>query len=221
MGCHNCDGDVRLDVHDVLDPPSSADYFCVCAFLPMFFALTWLVLGWQLLTLLRRYPQPHRRLLIAVISLAFFLGPYSLMRAGSDMFTLSVRYHLWRAGGAAKVRAAFNQWVASQPPEAPGSDQKMLFAQLTPGGNIVRLPLAQLPPEVRYIHTHFPSRWGSGTAWKGVADLDNVYALTTTNILIGLPGWEPDGGETLWDRITGNRRKLADGIWVEFGLYDK
>lgn len=39
--------------------------------------------------------------------------------------------------------------------------------------------------------------------------------------MIGPPGWQPQGGETLWDRITGSRRKLADGIWVQFGLYDK
>jgi hypothetical protein len=195
------------------------DYFCICGFLPLLFALNWPILGWQLLTLTRRYSQPHRRRLIAVVLLAFFLGPYSMVRAGCDMFTLSVRYHLWRAGGAEKVRAAFNQWVASQPPEGPGSDQKMLFTQLKPGGNVVPLPLAQLPPAVRYMNKQFPSRFGM--VWKDVADLDNVYALTTTDILIGPPGWEPDGGETLWNRITGNRRKLADGIWVQFGLYDK
>lgn len=191
------------------------------AFLPFVFFVIWPNLGWHLLRLTRRHPQPHRRRMTALILLAFFLGPYSMMRAGCDMFTLSVRYHLWRAGGAERVRAAFNQWVAAQPPEGPGSDQKMLFAQLKPGGNIVRFPAAQLPPEVRYIHKQFPSRFDFGAAWKNVAHLDNVYALTTTDILIGPPGWEPQGGETLWNRITGDRRKVADGIWVQFGLYDK
>lgn len=195
------------------------DYFCVSAFLPLLFASIWLALGWQLLTLVRRYAQPHQLRLIAVILLAFFLAPYCPIRAGSDMFTLSVRYHLWRAGGAAKVRAAFNQWVASQPVDAPGDDQKMLFAQVKPGGNIVPLPVAQLPAEVRYIHRQFPSRFGMTS--NDVAYLDNVSAFTTTDIMIGPPGWQPQGGETLWDRITGSRRKLADGIWVQFGLYDK
>jgi len=195
------------------------DYFCVCVFLPLLFASVWLALGLQLFTLTWRYPQPHRLRLIAVILLAFFLAPYSLMRTGSDVFTPSVRYHLWRAGGAEKVRAAFNQWVASRPVDAPGDDKKLLFDQVKPGGNVVPLPVAQLPTEVRYVHEQIPSRFGM--AWNDVAHLDNVSAFTTTDIMIGPPGWQPEGGETLWSRIIGNRRKLADGIWVEFGVYDK
>jgi hypothetical protein len=195
------------------------DYFCVCGFLPLLFGLIWPVLGWQLLTLARRYRQPHRHRLVAVILLAFFLGPYSLMRAGSDMFTLSVRYHLWRAGGAEKVRAAFNQWVASQPLYDPSNGRKLVFDQVKPGGNIVPLPVAQMPAEVRYIHRQFPT--GLSMTWDDVAHLDSVSVLTTTDIMIGPPGWEPDGGEKILYRIVGSRRKLADGIWVQFGVYAK
>jgi hypothetical protein len=197
------------------------DYFCVFAFTPMILATVWVILGWQLLSLIRRYPQPHRRRMIAVVILAFLLAPYSLIRAGADMFTLSVRYHLWRAGGADKVRIAFNQWVATRP-EYDATGRKMLFDQLTPGtggGNIVRLPVTQFPPEVRYMHERFPSRFG--TTWEDVAYLDNVTALTTTDIMIGPAGWEPDGDLSLWSQITGSRRKVADGIWIQFGVYNK
>jgi len=195
------------------------DYFCVCGFLPLILAAVWVGLGWQLVALMRRYPQPHRFRLTAVILLAFFLAPYSLMRAGSDMFTLSLRYHLWRAGGAEKVRAAFNQWVASQPVDDPSNGRKLLFDQVIPNGKIVRLPVSQLPPEVRYIHERFPSRFGA--TWQAVAHLDNVSVLTTTDIMIGPPGWQPEGGATVWHHIIGSRRKVADGIWVAFGTYNK
>jgi len=195
------------------------DYFCVCAFIPWFLALAWLVLGWQLLALMRRHPQPRRLRLITITLLAFFLAPYSLLRAGSDMFTLSLRYHLWRAGGAEKVRGAFNQWVGGRPVYDASNGRKLLFGQVTAGGNIVRLPVTQLPPEVRYIHERFPSRFG--ITWNDVARLDNVSVFTTTDIMIGPPGWRPEGGATLWDHVTGNRRKLADGIWVSFGVYNK
>lgn len=195
------------------------DYLCVCAFMPGFLASAWLVLGWQLLMLLRRYPQPHRLRLILVMLLTFFLSPYSLMRAGSDAFTVSVRYHLWRAGGADKVRASFNQWVAGQPVYDAGSGRKLLFAQATSEGDLAALPTTAFPPEVRYFHDRFPSRFGM--TWRDVAYLDNVSVLTTTDIMIGPPGWEPEGGATLWGHVLGSRRKLADGIWVQFGMYRK
>lgn len=194
------------------------DYFCVCAFLPLILAAVWVVLGWQMLTLLRRHPQPRRLRWMAVTAIAFLLAPYSLLRAGSDMFTLSLRYHLWRAGGAEKVRAAFNHWVAGRPVFDP-SNRKFLFDELTADRNIVRLPVTQLSPEVRYMHERFPSRFGM--TWKDVAYLDNVSVLTTTEIMIGPPGWEPEGGVTAWHRIIGSRRKVADGIWVQFGTYNK
>lgn len=193
-------------------------YFFICAFLPGILAFIWLTLGCKLLILMRRHPQLHRRRLIALMLLAFFLAPYSL-RAGPDMFTFSVHYHLWRAGGADQVRAAFNQWVASQPVFHPGSGEKLLFHQLTPGGNIVPLPATQLPKEVRYIHDKFPSTFG--TTLNDVAHLHSVSVFTTTDIMIGPPGWQPNGGATFWGLITGNRRKVADGIWIEFGLYNK
>jgi hypothetical protein len=195
------------------------NYFCVDAFVPLVVASVWLTLAWGLLTLLRRYSQPCRPRLWAVTLLALLLVPYSLVRAGRDMFTLSLRYHLWRAGGADTVRGAFNGWVASRPVYDPGDGSKLLFARVTPGGNIVRLPATQLPAEIRYIDERFPSRFG--TTRQGVAYLDNVYALTTTSIMIGPAGWEPEGGATILHHLTGSRRKLADGIWVGFGLYDK
>ena len=195
------------------------DYFCVCALIPYLLGFLWFGLAWQLLSLIRRHPQPYRRQLIAVIFLAFFLAPYTLIRAGNDMFTLSVRYHLWRAGGADKVRAAFNQWVAIQPVFDPSNGRKFIFARDTPSGNVVPLPAPQLPPEVRYMSERFPCRFGM--TWKDVAYIDNVSALTTTDIIIGPPGWQPQGGETLWSEIIGTRRKLDDGIWVQFGVYAK
>jgi hypothetical protein len=133
--------------------------------------------------------------------------------------TLSLRYHLARAGGAEKVRAAFNQWVVSRPVFDASDGRKFLFAQAMPSGSVVPLPGGQYPAEVRYIHERFPSRFGM--TWKDVAYLDNVSVLTTTDIMIGPPGWQPEGGVTVWHRIFGSRRKLADGIWVQFGTYNK
>jgi hypothetical protein len=195
------------------------DYFCIFGFMPLILAAVWVVLGWQMLAFMWRYPQSRRLRWIAVIVLAFLLAPYSLLRAGSDMFTLSLQYHLWRAGGADKVQAAFNQWVASQPVLDTSDGRKLLFGQATPDGSILRIPAAQYPPEVRYIHERFPSRFGM--TWKDAAYLDNVSVLTTTDIMIGPPGWAPEGGVTAWHRIIGSRRKLADGIWVQFGTYNK
>lgn len=195
------------------------DYFCVCSAIPLLLAGLWVTFGWQLLTVVRRYPQLRRRWLTMLIGVCFVMAPYVLTRAGADMFTLSVRYHVWRAGGADRVRAAFNQWVAAQPAVGQQSDEKYLFDRWTASGDLVRLPVSQMPAEVRYIHEHFRSRFG--ISWKGVAHLDNVSALTTTDIMIGPPGWEPDGPETVWSRITGSRRKVGDGIWIGFGVYDK
>lgn len=195
------------------------DYFCVLGFTRWILAIVWVVIGCKTLTLVRRHPPPRALRWIPVIVLAFLLAPYSLLRAGSDMFTFSVRYHLWRAGGPDEVRAAFNGWVASQPPYDPSNGRKFLFSRVTPGGDIIRLPAAEFPPEVRYIQERFPTRWG--TTWNDVAFLDNVTVLTTTDIMIGPPGWEPEGDLTIWHRIIGSRRKLADGIWIQFGTYSK
>lgn len=195
------------------------DYFCIFAFTPVVLAAVWVVLGWETLALVRRHPPPRRLRWMAVITLAFLLAPYSLLRAGSDMFTLSLRYHLGRAGGAEKVRAAFNQWVAGRPVFDRSNGRKMLFRQVTADGSIVRLTAAEQPPEVRYINARFPSRFGM--TWDDVAYLDNVSVLTTTDIMIGPPGWEPEGGVTVWHRIAGSRRRIADGIWVQFGTYNK
>ena len=126
------------------------------------------------------------------------------------MFALSVRYHLWRAGGAAKVRAEFNQWVAAR------SSSEFLFVNMPNGAPV---PVTALPPAVRYMNDHFPSRFG--VPWHGIAEVDNVVVLTTTNIMIGPPGWEPEGGVSIWDRLWGSRRKLADGIWLQVGSYSK
>ena len=90
---------------------------------------------------------------------------------------------------------------------------------MKPGGNIVPLPSAQMPPEVRYIHEHFPTPLSR--TWHDAAHLDNVYVLTTTDIMIGPPGWEPEGGDKLLYRIVGSRRKLGDGVWLQFGVYAK
>ena len=135
------------------------------------------------------------------------------------MFALSVRYHLARAGGADKVRAAFNQWIADRPVFDASNGRKLLFSQAMPGGNIVSLPVGQYSKEVRCIHERFPSRFGM--TWKDVAYIDNVSVLTTTDIMIGPPGWEPENGTTIWNHIFGSRRKLADGIWVSIGTYNK
>jgi hypothetical protein len=195
------------------------DYFCVFGFMPLILASVWVVLGWQMLALMRQCPPPRRLRWMALIILAFLLAPYSLLRAGSDMFTLSLRYHLGRAGGADNVRAAFNEWVANRPLYDPSNGRKLLFSEVTPERSIVPLPAAQYPPEVRYIHERFPSRFGM--TWKDVAYIDNVSVLTTTDIMIGPPGWEPEGGVSVWHHATGSRRKLADGIWVQFGTYNK
>ena len=198
------------------------DQFEICGFISLILAGLWAVLGWRMLTLMRRDPKPRRLRWVPAMAVAFLLAPYTFLRAGSDMFTLSLRYHLGRAGDAERVRAAFNQWVAAQPVSSMGS--KLLFDQVTPDGTtLVAIPAAQYPPEVRYIHERFPSRFGM--TWKDkdvdVARLDNVTVLTTTDIMIGPPGWEPKGGLTAWHRVRGSRRKLADGIWVQFGTYDK
>jgi hypothetical protein len=195
------------------------DYFCVCSFIPLLLAGLWVTFGWQLLAVVRRYPELRRRWVTVLIGLCFVMAPYVLMRAGADMFTLSVRYHVWRAGGAARVRAAFNQWVAAQPAVGQQIEEKYLFARWT-GSGLVRLPVSQMPAEVRYIHAHFRSRFDD-RSWNGVAHLENLTALTTTDIMIGPPGWKPGGGETLWSQVTGSRRKVGDGIWIEFGVYDK
>lgn len=195
------------------------DYLCICIGLPFFFAGLWSVIGWELLKMMRRFPEFRRRSVAALTLLAFLLAPYSLLRAGSDMFSLSVRYHLWRAGGADKVRNAFNQWVASRPFYDASNGRKLLFSDLKSGGSIERLSPTELPTEVRYINARFPSRFGM--TWDDVAKLDNVYVLTTTDIMIGPPGWEPDGDLPLWRHLTGSRRQLADGIWIWFGTYDK
>lgn len=193
-------------------------YFCVCAFLPGIFGMVWFGLGWQLLNLVRRGSQPKQRRLVGLMLFAFSLAPYSLMRAGSDMFTLSVRYHLWQAGGADKVRDAFNGWVASRPAFDPNGG-KWLFEEVNPAGNIVRVPVAQLPREVGYMLKRFPSR--AGMTSKDVAYLDNVSVFTTTSIMIGPKGWQPDGGATVWNHLIGNRRQVGDGIWIGFGVYNK
>lgn len=135
------------------------------------------------------------------------------------MVALSVRFHLWRAGGARKVQTEFNQWLAARPKLDPTGRQKFLFWDASPGGNMVPVPPAKLPPSVRYMYTHCPTRFG--ISYDGVSRLDNVCVLTTTDIMIGPPGWEPPSGATVVDLITGSRRKLADGIWLEIGTYDK
>jgi hypothetical protein len=190
---------------------------CVFVFTPLVLGATWVSMGWQLATFVRKYPQPRRWVFRAIIGIAFLLGPYNFFRAGGDMFELSVRFHLWRAGGARKVQTEFNQWVASRPADGHG---KQLFGDFPPTtGSYVPIPVTKLPPTVRYMHRHFPSRLDMAS--DDVADLDNVSVLTTTNILIGPPGWEPQGGADWRDHIFGGRRKVADGIWVMIGVYDK
>jgi len=192
--------------------------YCVFFFTPLLLGAIWVSLAWQLLTFVRQYPQPRRRLFWAIIGVAFFLGPYNFFRAGGDMFELSVRFHLWRAGGAQKVQAQFNQWLARRP--ASGNHERQLFGDFPPaGGSYVPVPASKLPPAVRYMHRHFPSRLDMGS--DDVANLDNVYVLTTTNIMIGPPGWEPQGGADWRDHVFGGHRKVADGIWVMIGMYDK
>ena len=178
-------------------------YLCICAFAPLILAGTWSALGWQLLTHVRRFSPPHHALLRALVAIAFVLVPYILFRAGGDMFTLSVRYHLWRAGGAQKVQAEFNQWVAVRPSN-PSSQEKYLFFDVPPGGGITTpIAAAKFPPAVRYMHQHFPTSFGM--SWDGVARIDNVSVLTMTDIMIGPPGWEPPGGASIWDHLTGSR----------------
>jgi hypothetical protein len=196
------------------------DQFCVLGFMPLILAAVWVSLGRQMLKLRRRIPEAHRKRWLALILLAFFLAPYSLLRAGRDMFTLSVRYHLWRAGGAEKVRAEFNQWVAARPFLSPATEQKLLFDDRVPGsGTLAPVPVNQLPVGVRYMHEHFPSRFGMSC--KGVAKLDNVTVLTTTTIMIGPPGWSPEGEIGVLGHVMGSRRRIADGVWVGFGVYSK
>ena len=195
------------------------DFLCICAFAPIVLAAVWVGLGLQLLTFVSRYPQRRRFLFWSLIVAAFLLPPYILMRAGGDMFTLSFRYHLWRAGGVAKVRAEFSQWLASRPSMSSQDDEKMMFHDVTPGRGTVLVPVGKLPASVRYLHDHFPSRFGISR--NGVARLDNVTVFTTTYIMIGPPGWEPQGGASVWDHIVGRRHKVADGIWIDIGTYDK
>jgi hypothetical protein len=194
-------------------------YFCIFALTPMFLAGVWVILGAWLLSLLWRYPHLRQARTIAVTAVAFLLAPYCLLRAGTDMFTLSLRYHLARAGGAEKVQAAFNHWVANRPVIDEGDGRRLLFRDIAPDGSVVPVPETQYPLEVRYISDRFPSRFGFIRG--DVAYIDNVSVFTTTYIAIGPPGWEPEGGITLWNRVLGSERKIADGIWVAFGTYDK
>jgi hypothetical protein len=195
------------------------DYFCVLAFTPLVLAMIWGVVGWLSFELLRRHPASHRRRLVSVGVVCFLLAAYTVPRAGKDMFTLSLRYHLWRAGGAENVRAAFIQWAPTHPDYDPKTGVRPLFLQKTARGNFVPIPSAQLPPLVTYIHERYPDRWGS--AQNGVVRISYVYVLTTTDITIGPRGWRPNRRATFWEHVTGSRRQLADGIWLQFGMYDK
>jgi hypothetical protein len=76
-----------------------------------------------------------------------------------------------------------------------------------------------LPSEVRYIDQQFPSRFGMTR--KEVAHLDNVRRFHHDRHHDRPARLATEGGATLWDHITGRRRKLADGIWVQFGVYAK
>ena len=193
------------------------DYPFVLAFASPVLGAVWLALGWQVLTLTRRNPSERRFFFRSLMVACFLLAPYTLMRTGGDVFALSVRYHLRRAGGADKVRSEFNQWVAARAASRGG----FLFYDVAPGGGaMVPVPAASLPPSVRYMDDHFPSRSG-GMTWNGIARLDEVTAFTDTVIMIGPPAWEPDQGAGVIAHITGSRRKLADGIWLEIGTYDK
>jgi len=187
------------------------------AFASPLLGVCWFVLGGHFITLMRRNRTERRYCFRLLIIVCFCLAPYTMMRAGGDVFALSLRYHLWRAGGADRVRAEFNQWVATR--AAAGREWLFLDAPAG-GGNLVPVPASSLPPAVRYIHEHFYSRFG-GTMWNGAADLDDVTALTYTVIRIGPPGWEPDGGVGVIDSITGSRRRIADGIWLDVRTYDK
>lgn len=201
----------------------AVDQFCLGPFIPLALTALWAMLSWQMRKVRRREEPARPRLWLALNLVALLLAPYSLLRADNDMFALGVRYRLWRAGGAAAVQNAFATWMASRPKEPDG--RFMLFVNVAPragggrGGNYVPVPPAQYPPPVRYIHEHIRSRFGMGEA--GVARLDNVAFPNTADVYIGPPGWEPPG-ETRWmEHVMGTRRKVADGIWIDVGIYSK
>lgn len=195
------------------------DYFCVLGFMPLALAGVWGALGWMLVKFLREYPGLGRRGMLLLAVVAFVMAPYNYVRAGAHMFSLSVRYHLWRAGGAEKVRGEFNQWVAAQAAYEKSGGRKLLLGVGGPGGTVVAWPAVRMPGGVRYMRAQFPSRFGM--TLRGAIDLDNVTFFTASDIWIGPPGWKLGTGVDFWSAVTGRRRRIADGIWVEIGTYAK
>ena len=196
------------------------ELFCLGPFMPWILTIAWGWAGWNLLAATRRHPPEKRhRLWIAAGIAALLLAPYSLIRADNDMFALGVRYRIWEAGGTEQVRADMSQWIATRPARPGPIETKWLFTDYAPDGTGSRTPRSTMPASVAHLRDHIP--WRFGSVLDDVAYFDGVSFPNTGKVTFGPPGWEPKGRISLWNHICGGRRKIADGIWIDVGFYNK
>lgn len=197
------------------------DLFCVGPFMPWILTFAWSLIGWNVASVARDSGQPPemRRWAWGLLSIgAWFLAAYSFARADNDVFSLAVRHRVAQAGGAAVIRNEWSAWRATFPPD-PRS-MSVPFHVIPPGGGVLTLkPSSKVPPGLYKIRAALNAHRGGASE-----DVLRISAVSFPNyytLEIYANGHSPSRDPTLWQHISGGRREIGDGIWVDVEFYDK
>ena len=202
------------------------ELFCFGPVMPWVFTFLWGMLAYAFGTLpADRVHEPHvrKRLWQAACFASLFLSVYSLIRADNDMFTLAVRQRIAAAGGAEQLRREWTEMRPTLPPDSelhPRGTSMPLHTVPPGGGAVTRKPKRAVPPGLYQMQVSMGTTVRSGNSdgtllFTGIVfPNDFQVEVVPLDAEVGPP---PD----LWQRISGGRREIYDGIWIDVEIYNK
>ena len=201
------------------------ELFCFGPFMPWVFTglWTWTAAGSETIYRQTTETAPRRRFWAAGAILCFFLALYSLVRADNDVFSLAVRQRILAAGGPEQIRREWTDYRRSLPAESnenPLANSMPLHNRPAGGGAITPKSKGEMPPGLYALQQDLGPFLRS-RHYDTVLYFDGIVSFNDFSIEV-VPLNESTGrGRDLWDYVSGGRREIYDGIWIDVEIYNK